>query len=256
VELHYYQNGEGPPLVILHGFLGMADNWRSQALLFGTRYTVYCVDQRNHGRSPWGAPFDYPTLAADLLQFANHHQLERFTLLGHSMGGKTAMEFARQNAHRLDKLVVADIAPVAYAPHHQSVLAALNAVPLHRLQNRTQAEEAMKAHLPNDAATRQFLLKSLVRETDGTFGWRFNLELLTQAYANILAGVDYDQPIATPTLFVRGGKSQYVDDAGLAKARAMFSNLETCTLPNAGHWVHAEAPEAFYQAVAEFLARP
>lgn len=231
----------------------MADNWRTQALRLGERYTVYSLDLRNHGRSPAGAPFDYPTMAEDVAEFVGQQAFEKFTLLGHSMGGKVAMEYARTHSARLSHLIVADIAPVTYRPHHDSVLAALNAVDLTTIQNRAEAEMAMKIHLPDDPATRQFLLKSLARETDGTFSWRFNLPLLTESYNNILVGVDYTSPIATPTLFVRGGKSNYVREEGLDKARRMFSNLKVETLPTAGHWVHAEAPDAFFEAVSRFL---
>jgi pimeloyl-ACP methyl ester carboxylesterase len=256
VQLAFQRTGTpgNPPIVILHGFLGMADNWRSHALRLGEQYDVWCLDLRNHGRSPHTPVFDYPSMAADVARLCQENDLRNLILVGHSMGGKVAMEYLRQHSDRVSRLIVADMSPRAYTPHHEAVLAALQAVNLEQIANRAEAEAAMTRHLP-DVTTVQFLLKSLARTPEGRFEWRFNLPVVARQYANIIAGIEpYPAPLALPTLFIRGGNSHYVDEPGLELAHRMFSQLQVHTLPGVGHWVHAEAPEPFLQAVLQFIA--
>jgi esterase len=162
MQLAYQRTGTPgtQPLLILHGFLGMADNWRTQALRLAERYDVWAIDLRNHGRSPHSDVFDYASMAADVAELCSANNLTNIVLLGHSMGGKVAMEYARHNHANLHQLVIVDISPKAYPPHHTDVLAALNAVHLSTLQTRADAETAMSQHLPDNNML-QFLLKSL-----------------------------------------------------------------------------------------------
>lgn len=252
VSLFSQVSGSGPALVILHGLFGSGDNWRTHALRLSRHYTVYVVDARNHGRSPHAPTISYPEMADDLLAFLDAQNIDKATILGHSMGGKVAMQFALAHPGRVQALIVGDIAPRQYPPHHQDVLMALNAVDTSTLADRRQAETILAQYLP-EASTQQFLLKSLYRTDEGGFAWRFNFPVLRNQYANVAAGVGGTTPYTGRTLFLRGERSKYVQDEDIPHIRRLFPNMQLVTLPGAGHWIHAEAPEAFIQAVEQFL---
>jgi len=252
MKLRVLQTGQGPALVILHGLFGTGDNWRTLALRWAPNFTVYAVDQRNHGLSPHSDTFDLPSMAADLLELLDDNGLATATVIGHSMGGKVAMQAALQHPDRITRLIVADMAPKAYPPGHSDLIAALLSVPLGQLQNRKDADDWLLPRIP-DFAVRQFLLKGLYRTDDNRFAWRYNLPVIAGQYNNILIANTSDQPYPHPTLFVSGGRSSYVSAQDIEAAKGLFPQLTWETLPGVGHWVHAEAPDAFFDTVNRFL---
>ncbi len=243
--------GEGPPLVILHGLFGQSDNWATLARAWSNQFRVIIIDQRNHGQSPHEAAFSYELMADDLAETLDILNLESVQLIGHSMGGKTAMFFAQKYPQRLTKLIVADIAPRAYAPHHGEIIAALKTLPLERLKDRNSADNELAKGIP-DFGTRQFLLKNLYRNDSGGFSWRFNLEAISAQISEVGKAMP-DSIVETPTLFVRGSKSKYITDQDQRDIAHQFTNVRFETISDAGHWLHAEQPEAFGKVVLDFL---
>lgn len=251
--LHALKLGSGKPLVILHGFLGMADNWKTLGKTWSENgYEVHLLDQRNHGRSFHSNDFSYELMAQDVKEYCDHYDLNSIFLLGHSMGGKVAMTIADQYPELVKKLVVADIAPKTYAPHHSDIIKALKSVDFNKVKRRNDADEMMVALIP-DAGTRQFLLKSLFRKEKTTFGWRFNLDVLENSQHMIGDHKEFNNRIMTDTLFVRGGDSVYVLDSDRVSIDYAFAKAQLKTIPNAGHWLHAQQPQLFYETVTEFL---
>lgn len=251
--LHSIILGEGKPLVILHGFLGMADNWKTLGKYWSQNgYQVHLIDQRNHGRSLHSEDFNYTLLAQDLQDYCDQHQLDQIYLLGHSMGGKVAMKAATDFPHLIEKMVVADIAPKEYAPHHSDIINGLKSLDFNHITKRNEADEQLALVIP-DAGTRQFLLKSLYRVDKNRFGWRFNLNVLGNSQQMIGFQEAIQEQIQIPTLFVRGGDSGYILDSDMMLIEHAFAKAELKTIPNAGHWLHAQQPELFYKTVTEFL---
>tara|TARA_R110002073_G_scaffold40547_5_gene115286 strand:- start:446028 stop:446795 length:768 start_codon:yes stop_codon:yes gene_type:complete len=244
--------GEGEPLLILHGFLGMSDNWKTLGTRFAENYEVHLIDQRNHGRSFHEAQFDYEVLAKDLLNYINHHQLAKVNLLGHSMGGKTAMLFAVNYPENVHKLLVADIAPKFYPNHHQDILNALNAVDFSKQTSRAAVEEVLKEYIP-ELGIRQFLLKNVYRKTKDVLAFRFNLDALTASYDEVGVSLPSLTQFNGETLFLRGGNSGYISDSDMNLITAHFPKAELVTVKNAGHWLHAENPDDFYNFSVSFL---
>lgn len=249
--------GAGPPLVILHGHLGSSRNWRGAGprLAAATGRRAVALDLRNHGQSPWAAPWDYPTLAGDVRAWLDAAGLGRAVLVGHSMGGKTALRLALDAPERVAALVVVDIAPRAYEGVFDVELAALRDLDLGALQSRREADEALAAAVP-DWALRQFLLTNLGRGPDGGLAWSIPLPFLAAHRAAVAAAVAAPgEAFAGPALFVRGGRSDFVTDADLPAIRAVCPAAEVVTLPGAGHNLHHDQPEAFAAAVAAWLGR-
>ena len=251
--LHSLILGEGKPLCILHGFLGMLDNWKT----LGTQYTahgfcVHLIDQRNHGKSFHSDAFNYDLLSNDLLAYLKFHKIDETLLIGHSMGGKTAMQFACSNPNLVRKLLIADIAPKFYPPHNQTIIDGLNAIEVHTLSSRSEADEALKNYI-SDTGTRQFLLKSLYRTPQKTYDFRFNLRVLSQKMEEIGENINSLDHYDGPTLFLRGERSAYItpDDREQIKKHFPLATVETVT--NAGHWLHAENPEEFFEKSMAFF---
>ncbi len=253
MSLNFKVSGSGSPLIILHGLLGSLDNWQSHARSLSDMAQVYIVDQRNHGRSPHFPEHNYALLAEDLKQFMDEQGLEKASMLGHSMGGKTVMEFANRYPQMIDKLIIADISPRQYKWNYDEIFDALKHVELDKVENRTDAERMLgeKISEPNML---QFLLKSLDRNPDGRYEWKMNVEVLEKEFPEVVKGVELKGEYPFPTLVIRGEKSKYVLDADIAVFRKHFPTLEIVTLANAGHWLHAEAPKEFLEAVRNFLA--
>jgi len=245
--------GAGPPVVVLHGLFGSSQNWATVARRLGALFRVLVPDLRNHGASPWARPMDYPAMAEDVAAFMAVQKIPAAPIVGHSMGGKAAMVLALTNPALVDRLVVVDIAPVARPTVLDPYIAAMAHLDLAGLRRRTEADAAMKPDIP-DAAVRNFLLQNLVASEDG-LRWRINLEVLRDDMPKIAGFPDF--PPGTnyrgPTLVVRGGASDYVDDAGLAAFARLFPNHHEVVVPGVGHWVHAEAADAFLAAVTPFL---
>jgi pimeloyl-ACP methyl ester carboxylesterase len=243
-----------PLVIILHGVFGTSDNWQTFGKALAERRRAILVDQRNHGQSPHSTEFNYPAMASDLKALIEQEQLNDPVVLGHSMGGKTAMFFAVQHPALLSKLIVVDIAPRAYPPHHQAVLDAFAAVDVDHIQSRSEAEEQIKP-LMAERGVRQFLLKNLQRTDDG-FAWKLNLPAIRDNIEAIGAAVPADQPVGVPALFVRGAKSDYIQEEDQELIKRIFPQASTVTIEKAGHWIHAEQPDALLEAVTSFLDKP
>ena len=253
--LHSNIIGEGKPFVILHGFLGMGDNWKTLATQFAEDgYALHLVDQRNHGRSFHSDEFNYDILATDLKAYCDHHGFDKIILLGHSMGGKTAMKFAVKFPEIVEKLVIADIAPKYYAPHHQQILEGLAALSNNpdALKSRGDADEFMAQYI-QDWGTRQFLLKNLYWKKDKTLALRMNLEVLSSNPEAIGEALKPDEIYNGEVLFLRGSKSNYIQDDDFELVKKHFPHCTIQTISDAGHWLHAENPKDFYQNVVKFL---
>jgi len=252
MKLNYKSMGQGPALIILHGLFGSLDNWVSHARFFSTEFTVYIIDQRNHGKSPHDDVWNYGVMADDLRDFMDDHGIYQAHLVGHSMGGKVVMQFAADYPERIMKLVVADMAPKSYSPHHTAILEALMGLDLAQIYNRKAADTQLTHAIPT-FMTRQFLLKSLKRADQNTFTWKFNLPVIYRDYEKILEKVEVDPPFEGPTLFLYGGKSTYLTAEDPEWIRALFPQAVFECLEGAGHWLHAEAPDAFQKALTRFL---
>ena len=238
-------------LLILHGLFGSSDNWQTLAKRFAEDYQVVLVDQRNHGHSPHDPVFNYTVMAEDLLELVYDLQLTGFHLLGHSMGGKTAMTFAQSHPEFLDSLMVADIAPHAYPPHHRQILAALSSATDEVLQSRKSAEAHLSQFIP-EPGVRQFLMKNLYWKTKGQLAWRMNVSVLSDAMQAILGAVA-GQIIDLPTLFLRGTASNYIQESDYTAICNQFPQVSFVDFEGAGHWLHAEQPEKLYRTVVEFM---
>ena len=253
MDLHFKTFGEGDPLIILHGLFGTSDNWQTLGKRFAEDYMVYLIDQRNHGRSPHDPVMDYPHMADDLRAFMQENWIHRAHILGHSMGGKTAMEFALRNPDMTDRVIVVDIAPKTYEAGHTEIFEALLAMQPEQLNDRQEADRALAKHIP-DKGIRMFLLKNLARRKEGGFRWKMNLQAIYDNYERILQLPAGEEPFHGDVLFIRGGRSRYIQphDKGLMQSYFPHARLET--IADAGHWVHAEAPDKLYDLVTRFLA--
>lgn len=245
--------GEGQPLLILHGLFGHSDNWQTHAKKLAEYYQVILIDQRNHGHSEWSDAFSYDLLAEDLHELVEELGLHKIILLGHSMGGKTVMRYAQQHPETIDKLIVVDMGVKAYPPHHTDILAGLNKVDLNVVKTRGEVEQILLPYIPVDG-TRQFLLKNLYWKEKGQLAWRMNIPVLEREMPAILAAIPSDR-VNAPTLFIRGEQSNYILDEDIEELEDQFPDSTVVTVANAGHWVHAEAPEAFVNTVLEFCLR-
>lgn len=242
--------GKTPPLVVLHGLLGSSDNWQTLGLRWAEHRPVVLVDQRNHGRSTHHPSHGYPDMVVDLLDTLDKLGIAQADLLGHSMGGKTVMHFADRHPARCRGLIVADMAPVAYPPHHTPLFDALADLDLSAYGRRGEVEAALAASIA-DAGVRQFLLKGLYRPDPARFAWRYNLPVLRRHLADMTASLPLGT-IRMPALSIYGLRSDYVPGRGLEAMRQHFPNLAEVGL-EAGHWLHAELPGPFHAAVEEFL---
>jgi len=252
MKLHYRKIGEtGPALFILHGLFGSSDNWQTLAKKFAKNYTVYLVDQRNHGHSPHSIEFNYDLMVADLAELIDDLELDTFNLLGHSMGGKTAIGFAAEYPELLNKLIVVDISHKQYPMHHQQIIEGLKSIDLNVIKTRGTADKQLAKYIDN-FAIRQFLLKNLYWESKGQLAWRINVPVLSNEIEKIIEEI-YFRTIDVPTLFIRGEQSNYIVEADFDNLKHKFPNSKIITAKNAGHWVHAEVPQFFYDTVIKFL---
>lgn len=252
MQLHFKEYGQGRPVVLLHGLFGSSDNWHPIALRLAESFRVLALDHRNHGQSPHSSEMDYPVMAADVDRFMAAQGLDRARVIGHSMGGKTAMQLALHFPARVEKLVVADMAPRAYAAAHDQIFTALLGLDLPRYQQRVEIEAALAPAIPNPVL-RRFLLKNLGRNEEGGFYWKINLPDIAQNYWRLREPVAGDAPFGRPVLFIRGGKSKYLLPADEPLIREWFPAAEIRTIPEAGHWVHADQPAEFLRLILDFL---
>ncbi|WP_166920609.1 alpha/beta fold hydrolase [Flavobacterium poyangense] len=245
--------GEGKPFVIMHGFLGMSDNWKTLATQYAEAgFQVHVLDLRNHGRSFHSDEFTYEAMAKDVFEYCQANQLSKIDILGHSMGGKVAMLFATTYPELTDKLIVADIGPRFYNQHHQDILAGLNAVDFSVKPSRNDVEAILTQYVP-DFGTRQFLMKNLYWVEPGQLAFRFNLAVFNANLDAIGKALAEDLVFNNPTLFIRGGNSGYIKDEDMEQIRQHFPDVQLETIPNAGHWLHAENPKMFFELTTSFL---
>lgn len=251
MKLFFRQQGQGKPLIILHGLLGSSDNWHSLGKLFAESFSVYILDQRNHGQSPHSDEFNYKVLTEDLEAFIHENKIEKPHIIGHSMGGKTAMNFAVKNPSSVDKLIVVDIVPKKYVVRHDLLIEGMKAVPLEEITTRVEAEVALAGYEP-DPVVRQFLLKNLSRDSEGKFFWKVNLPAIDKHLQETGDGMMYKGTFGGPTLFINGKRSDYYNEGDDVSIKKIFPKADITSL-DTGHWVQAEKPQEFSQVVLQFL---
>jgi len=244
--------GKGKPLIIAHGYFGMSDNWKTMAKRFANNFEVHIIDQRNHGRSFHSDDFNYDLLVEDLYQYVKHYKLNNILLLGHSMGGKMAMLFAVTFPDIVNKLVVVDIVPKYYPPHHEFILKALNAVDFNKITTRREVAQILRQYIDEEGVI-QFLLKNVYWKTKTQLAFRFNVASLTENNNEICEPLPSFTTFDKPTLFLKGENSGYINQDDTALIKAHFSKAKIITVKNSGHWVHVDNPDDFYDNVSHFL---
>ncbi|MCI4670144.1 MAG: alpha/beta fold hydrolase [Bacteroidia bacterium] len=252
LDLNFKSFGQGPALIILHGLFGSLDNWTSLARKYASHFSVYVIDQRNHGKSPHHPEWNYEVMAHDLNDFIEQEGIYSANILGHSMGGKVCMKFADKYPEKIEKLIVADMAPVAYSPSHNHILDSLNSIDLSAISDRQMADEELQKGIP-EFSVRQFLLKGLGRDKDKSFKWKFNLDTITNNYHSILQAVSLNTPCYADSLFIYGGKSEYQVASHKSLITSYFPNARFEEISTAGHWLHAQEPTIFFDQSLAFL---
>jgi len=252
VSLNYKRFGEGAPVLIVHGLFGSLDNWQTIARKISEiGYEVFILDMRNHGKSPHVNEMNHSLMAEDIKAFIQEHNLPPVYLIGHSMGGKTAMQLALTTPELIAKLIVVDIAPKPYVPHHNTYFEAMESLAVESLTSRRAADEALQEKVKN-IAIRQFLLKNLDRTNSG-FRWKFNLVALRNNYEKLIGGIQLESTYNKPTLFIGGKQSDYISVSDQAAIQEFFPNSDIQYVENSGHWVHAEQPEKFLEILTTFV---
>lgn len=251
-KLNFKKIGKGKPIIIMHGVFGSLDNWLTVGKKLADSYAVYLLDLRNHGDSFHDQEFTYDAMANDLRDFIESEKIENPVVLGHSMGGKVAMKFAVKWPALFEKIIVVDIAPRAYPPHHQQILKGLKSIDLKNLQSRKDADDQLSEFI-KELGVRQFLLKNLSRDENNSFKWKINLPVIEANIENIGEGLEEQMASDKPTLFIRGEKSDYISNQDNISIVSFFPNSEIKTVSNAGHWVHAENPNELIQYIEEFI---
>lgn len=252
MNLFFKELGEGEPLIVLHGLFGSSDNWFTLSKRFADTHKTYLLDLRNHGNSFHHEDFSYPVMAEDVIRFIKEKDLKNPTILGHSMGGKVAMTIALNNPEIVKNLIIADISPATYSKRHDKVVEALSSLDLTSIKTRQQADQHLSQFIPQPGE-RQFLLKNLDRNKEGGFSWKINLEVIERNIDKVGDGMDSSLTYPKPTLFIKGGKSPYINDNDLPLIKKLFPASTIQTIEESGHWVHAQYPEEFYNIVMDFL---
>lgn len=254
MKLHYKIIGSGSPIIILHGLFGMLDNWRTIARMLEDKYQCILVDLRNHGKSPHDDEMNYEVMADDILELLIDLNLTSVDLIGHSMGGKVAMQFALTYPDRVKNLLIIDISPKKYPPHHQVVIKAIESIDPPSLKDRLEAENSFRRHLGNDESTIQFLLKNLTRLPEQGFEWKACMSILIANYEVLMDSINVHATYDKPTLFIRGDLSKSVIDEDWNQIHNIFPAARLITIPNAGHWVHADQPKALAEVIMELIS--
>jgi esterase len=252
MKLHFEVMGTGRPVILLHGLFGSLNNWRTLGARLGALFQVFILDQRNHGLSPHSTEFSYAMMAADLLEFLNDRGLASAHLVGHSMGGKTAMTFAIRHPERTERLVVVDISPHRSPSSHDGILDAMSSLELSRYRTRSEIEEALEGAIP-DLRLRRFLLTNLKRLVGGRYVWRIDLNVIRDRLEDLNGGLEGEGAFGGPVLVLAGERSPYVLPEDHGAIRSRFPSAVVEVIPGAGHWVHADAPEEFLRRVTAFL---
>ena len=265
MKLFYRDSGKGDPLIILHGLYGSSDNWVGISKELEKFFRVILVDQRNHGQSPHSENHTYNDLVNDLLETIDALGFQKIKIIGHSMGGKVAMQFAIDHPDRIKSLIVVDITPWGYNQNHtisqplfeehSRIISGLMNIPISSITSRNEADNILSETIKN-TTIRQFLLKNLKRGRDGSFSWRFNLPVLANSLPNMLSGITPHRDLKksdTNALFIKGSLSSYIPNDKKEELKRTFPNSEVLSVNDAGHWVHAEKPEEFLDLVFNFL---
>jgi len=252
VKLHFKKQGTGPELFILHGLLGSLDNWQTVANALTEKYTVFLVDLRNHGRSPHHPDMNYTQMSADVLQLIAEQATGPCYILGHSMGGKIAMQCLADQPDLFIRGMIVDIGPKKYIGGHEEILDAMTTIDLTKIEKRSDGDDLLKTKIP-DFGVRQFILKNLDRDGENGFRWKCNLEAIMKNYEKISAELQFDHAVEIPVCFLAGEKSNYILPVDQAAIRATFLNAEFISIPGAGHWVHAEKPEETIKIILEYF---
>lgn len=253
LKLNFRTFGHGVPLIVMHGVFGSSDNWQTLGKEFAMRYKTYLIDLRNHGKSPHSDLFNYDVMVNDVIELMSDEGIEKAHFLGHSMGGKVAMTLATKHPEKINKLIVIDIAPKVYPPHHQQIFEGFHAVDIASLESRKQADERM-AKVISSIGIRQFILKNLERDGNGGFQWKLNLDAIERAAEQVGVGLETHVHFDGETLFIAGGKSKYIQAEDHEAIKRHFPNASIETIQGAGHWVHAEKPNELLKHVTRFLA--
>jgi pimeloyl-ACP methyl ester carboxylesterase len=263
MKLYYRKEGNGPAAVIIHGLYGSSDNWMNMGKKLAEKYTVYMIDQRNHGRSPFAEENSYNDMRDNLVEFFEEHGIEKATILGHSMGGKTAMWFAADYPEKVEKLVIADMAPKDYMENkeqsqyylHRNILQAMQELDFSKVKKRTDVDELLAEKIDSERI-RQFLVKNVTKDKKTKqYRWRVNVEVLYNYLEEIVGGVnrrwlDDRIPITSyPVIFIRGLESNYITDEDIDLIKSIYPDANIFDIPGAGHWLHAEKPDEFMDAV-------
>ena len=252
MKLNHKILGSGPPLIILHGLFGMLDNWRTVARMMEGKFQCILVDLRNHGKSPHSDVMNYKVMSEDILELMNTLSLPFAIVLGHSMGGKVAMQFALDHPDKVEKLIIVDISPKQYPRHHDHVLNAIESIDPAKLPDRAEAEKNFRSHLAGDEATIQFLLKNLNRRHQGGFEWKGNMPVIIKEYDSLMEEIKSDKTFPKPTLVILGELSNSVRDEDWPGFQKLFPECQLVTISKAGHWVHADQPKAITEAILTF----
>jgi pimeloyl-ACP methyl ester carboxylesterase len=256
MKLFFREFGNGQPVIILHGLFGQSDNWVTVGRKIADQFHVYIPDQRNHGQSPHTLLHSFPAMADDLAEFIEEHNIENPILIGHSMGGKVAMTYALENPEKVSKLVIIDISPRRYPERlmHTDVITQMMNIDLETVTTRTEVEKILDSRVP-DARIRMFILKNLYYKIHGKLAWRLNLEAINQSMDRLFEGLSSENQYQGPTLFIRGGASDYITDQDIPLIESMFPRAVIKTISGASHWVHADAPEELCFLLSGFLDR-
>lgn len=254
--LHFQQLGQGDDIVLIHGLFGSLENLNMVAKYLAQFYRVTSVDVRNHGESFHFNDMAYSELAKDIIQLLDHLDITRCHLLGHSMGGKIAMQTALEYGHRINKLIVADIAPVQYPAHHEKIISGLQAIDLSIVNKRIDADKQLRNYV-DELGVRQFLLRNLAMTSEGKFAFRCSLDYISQCYGQIMQANALDsntgQVFTGQTLFIKGGNSNYILAEHQQAIAKLLPNAKAKIIQGAGHWLHAEKTTAFNKIVTDFL---
>jgi len=253
VSLYFREVGSGPPMIILHGVFGSSDNWFSIGKSFAKNWKVYLVDQRNHGQSFHSDEFNYPVMANDINTFIQKESIGRPVVVGHSMGGKVAMQLAFNQPNLIKSLVVVDIAPKKYPVHHKQLLDGLLSIDLKNVSSRQDLELHI-SRFENDSTVRQFLMKNVGRDQNSNFKWKLNLNSIGNNLEKLSEALDYTNPYQAKMLFIKGDNSDYINNEDEDMIRHAFPNAKIVSIPDAGHWVQADQPEQFIKVVEDFLS--
>ncbi|WP_394174597.1 alpha/beta fold hydrolase [Thalassotalea litorea] len=251
--LNYQRGGSGATVILIHGLFGAMDNLNILAKHLQQKFDVIQVDVRNHGDSFHHSSMDYEDLAMDIFNLLDHLNVERCHVVGHSMGGKIAMQCALTQPNRIHSLIVADIAPVQYPPHHKQILSGLKAIDPQTINQRKDADNLLAEYEPA-LGVRQFLLKNLVKSEQG-YQWRANIDNIANAYHQITKPVKNDAQYTGPVLFIKGGNSDYITNENRAAIGKRFPHAKARVITNAGHWLHAEKPQEFNRIVEQFIEK-